>query len=64
MVRLLNCSHNRILTSSNLVFDMLNDLAKLDFDVFVPGEAHFGQVVLVQGADGVARHEGPAASCS
>ena len=40
---------------------MLHELSKfgLGFDVFVPGEAHFGQVVLVPGADGGARHEGP-----
>ena len=40
---------------------MLHEPAKLRFGfaVFVPGEAHFGQVVLVPGADGGARHEGP-----
>ena len=40
---------------------MLEEPAKLGcgFDVFVPGEAHFGQVVLVAGADGGARNECP-----
>ena len=40
---------------------MLDEPAKFGFgfDVFVPGEAHFGQVVLVLGADGGTRHEGP-----
>ena len=49
------------LAPPNLILDVLDEPAKLGFgfDVFVPGEAHFGQVVLVLGADGVAWHEGP-----
>ena len=49
------------LTPANLLFDVLDELGEFGFgfDVFVPGEAHFGQVVLVPGADGDARHEGP-----
>ena len=48
------------LTPPNLILNVLDKPAKLrfGFDVFVPGEAHFGQVVLVLGADGGARHEG------
>ena len=40
---------------------MLHELGEFGFGfhVFVPGEAHFGQVVLVLGADGGARHEDP-----
>ena len=40
---------------------MLDELGEFGFgfDVFVLGEAHFGQVVLVLGADGGAQHESP-----
>jgi len=44
---------------------MLHKPAKLRFGlhVFVPGEAHFSEVVLVLGADGDAGTRSPAASC-
>ena len=55
--RQINCSG----ANPNLILDVLHEPAKLrsGLHVFVPGEAHFSEVVLVLGADGGARHEGP-----
>lgn len=49
------------LTPPNLLLDALYEPAKFGFgfDVFVPDEAYFGEVVVVLGANGGARHEGP-----
>lgn len=54
-------TNKKRLTPPDLILDVLDELGEFGFgfDVFVPSEAHFGQVVLVLEADGGTRHEDP-----